>query len=88
MKTDLIADAEEHIGEEGRKASIEVGAGTLLIVIRGMILAHSFPVGITQRPVAFNQDMKAITPCDTYSVDYLFNWFKWATPTILTRIFR
>jgi type I restriction enzyme M protein len=35
MKTDLIADAEEHISEEGRKASIEVGAGTLLIVIRG-----------------------------------------------------
>ena len=86
MKTDLIADAEEHISEEGRKASIEVGAGALLIVIRGMILAHSFPVGITQRPVAFNQDMKAITPCDTYSVDYLFNWFKWSTPVILARI--
>jgi hypothetical protein len=30
--------------------------------------------------------MKALTPYDTYSVDYLFNWFKWATPTILARI--
>jgi type I restriction enzyme, S subunit len=51
-----------------------------------MILAHSFPVAITKRPVAFNQDMKAIIPCDTYSVDYLFDWFKWATPAILARI--
>jgi type I restriction enzyme M protein len=86
MKTDFIADAEEHISEEGRKASIEVGAGALLIVVRGMILTHSLPVGITQRSMSFNQDMKALTPYDTYSVDYLFNWFKWATLTLLARI--
>lgn len=86
MKADLIIDSEEHISDEGREASVEVGAGALLIVIRGMILAHSFPVGITARPVAFNQDMKAITPCDAYMAEYTFNWFKWATPAILGRI--
>lgn len=86
MKAELIVDSEEHISDEGREASVEVGAGALLIVIRGMILAHSFPVGITARPVAFNQDMKAITPCDAYMVEYIFNWFKWATPAILGRV--
>ncbi len=86
MKTELIVDSEEHISREGRDASVEVGAGALLIVVRGMILAHSFPVGITARPVAFNQDMKAITPCDAFLPEYIFNWFRWATPTILGRI--
>ena len=47
---------------------------------------YSFPVSITQRPVAFNQDRKAIAPCDIYSADYFFNWFKWAMPAILARI--
>ncbi|MGH7503935.1 MAG: restriction endonuclease subunit S [Longimicrobiales bacterium] len=33
----------------------------VLIVVRGMILAHSFPVAITAVPVTINQDMKALT---------------------------
>lgn len=32
----------------------------VLVVVRGMILAHSFPVGITKVPVTINQDMKAL----------------------------
>lgn len=32
------------------------------MVVRGMILAHSFPVAVTLVPVTINQDMKAITP--------------------------
>ena len=36
--------------------------GTVFIVIRGMILAHTFPVGVSRTEVAFNQDVKAIVP--------------------------
>jgi restriction endonuclease S subunit len=86
MKSPVINDAEEHLSEAGRKESVIVSSGCLLLVIRGMILAHSFPLGITQREVAFNQDMKALAPYESHSVDYLFNWFKWATPAILSRI--
>ena len=32
----------------------------VLIVVRGMILAHSFPVAVTTIPVTINQDMKAL----------------------------
>lgn len=44
------------------------------MVVRGMILAHSFPVAITDRDVTINQDMKALVPpkeiC-TYLLMYL-----------------
>lgn len=86
MKTDLISSSEERVSEKGREASVTVDAGALLIVVRGMILAHSFPIAITRRPVAFNQDIKALAPSKEFSVEYLFNWFKWATPAILGRI--
>jgi len=86
MKHPHINGSEEHLSDAGRKESTEVASGSLLIVIRGMILAHSFPVGITQQSVAFNQDMKALVPSDIFSVKYLFHWFKWATPRILARI--
>ena len=36
--------------------------GTVFIVIRGMILAHTFPVGVSTTEVAFNQDVKATVP--------------------------
>src|SRR5690625_4201006 len=35
-----------------------VPADTVLFVVRGMSLANEFRVGITQRPVTFNQDLK------------------------------
>jgi len=86
MKQPAISDSEEHLSAAGRKESTEVGSGALLIVIRGMILAHSFPVAITQRDVAFNQDMKALVPTEAFSAKYLFHWFKCATPKVLGRI--
>ncbi|WP_319824425.1 restriction endonuclease subunit S [Thalassovita sp.] len=62
MKVDYIRDAIDKITEEaiaGSSAKL-IEAGSLLVVVRGMILAHSFPVAITEVPVAVNQDMKAI----------------------------
>ena len=39
-----------------------VQPGTILMVVRGMSLVHSFPVAIVDKPVAFNQDLKAFVP--------------------------
>ncbi len=36
--------------------------GTILVVVRGMILAHSFPVAELMVPATINQDMKALEP--------------------------
>lgn len=35
---------------------------SVLFVVRGMILAHTFPVEINTKPTTINQDMKALTP--------------------------
>lgn len=51
---DTIADAA--LRETGLKLLSPLA---VLIVVRGMILAHSFPVAVTRVPVTINQDMKA-----------------------------
>jgi len=64
MKRLEIADSEEHISEKVFADSKlkRVPQHSVLVVVRGMILAHSFPVAITMREVAINQDMKALVP--------------------------
>ena len=47
---------------------------TVFIVIRGMILAHTFPVGVSTTEVAFNQDVKAIVPKQGLMGRYLAYW--------------
>ena len=48
--------------------------GTVFIVIRGMILVHTFPVGVSTTEVAFNQDVKAIVPKQGLMGRYLAYW--------------
>jgi len=62
MKRDEIADAEDHLTELALSASTLqiVAPGAVLIVVRGMILMHSFPTAVTIAPVTINQDMKAL----------------------------
>lgn len=62
MKRRFIQSSEDMITE---LALAETGLKLLeppvvLIVVRGMILAHTFPVAITSVPVTINQDMKAL----------------------------
>jgi len=60
------------------------GAGTgsrvvqkdsVFIVVRGMILAHTFPVCLAIAPMAFNQDVKALVPGSLASGEFLAHWF-------------
>lgn len=64
MKVDLIADSIDHVSEQALdQTNLSVVApGSILFVVRGMILAHSFPVAVTEAPVTINQDLKALTP--------------------------
>jgi type I restriction enzyme S subunit len=78
MKRSEIADAEDHVSElalsQGSLRLIERDA--VLIVVRGMILAHSFPTAITTARVTINQDMKAVR-CRTSLVPrYLRDFFR------------
>jgi len=73
MKLDDLFDTEDHVS----RAAIEDGvaetvpAGTVLVVARGMILAHSFPVATVRSPMAINQDLKALKSRDTLASEFL-----------------
>ncbi len=62
MKAEIVYDAEDHITEYAieHSATRLIQTGAVLIVVRSGILRHSIPVAINVRPVALNQDMKAL----------------------------
>lgn len=73
MKVLHIADAQDHISPtavEGSSVRL-IPPGSLLMVVRGMILARTFPVALTTREVTINQDMKALLPFEPNTKDYL-----------------
>jgi len=64
MKVDQIFDAQDHVTELAltETSLSRIANGSLLVVVRGMILVHSLPVALTRVEVAINQDMKSLTP--------------------------
>lgn len=77
MKQDVISDSEEKLTDTALNGRITIlPSESILIVVRGMILAHTFPVAVTGRKVTFNQDMKGIIPNSEFSAGFVFHWFK------------
>jgi type I restriction enzyme S subunit len=64
MKKDVLYDSIDHISEEAllNSSTKLVPEGSILFVIRGMILNHTLPVALTKKEMAINQDMKALVP--------------------------
>jgi type I restriction enzyme S subunit len=79
MKTRDIYDAIDHISENAIKESSAklLDSESVLIVTRGMILAHTVPVAVLRVPAAINQDMKCLVPETGLLPDYL-SWALWA----------
>lgn len=76
MKRDVIDSSLETLTNEAIKSG---GARLLprhavLVVVRGMILAHSVPVGVAEVPVTINQDMKGLVAGERVCPGFL-----WAT---------
>ena len=74
MKVARMFDAEDHISDEalhGSSLSL-IPENSLLIVVRGMILAHSFPVALSMRELTINQDMKALVCSKLMQPAYLY----------------
>jgi len=62
MKRQRIKDVPDHVSVDAlRDYPLHLlRVHSVLVVVRGMILAHSFPVALTDAPVTINQDMKAL----------------------------
>lgn len=90
MKVERIHDTADHITEDALAGSSArmVPAGSLLMVVRGMILAHSFPAAIAGVPVSMNQDMKALVPFLPELAPYLLLVTKGLRQSILALVRR
>ncbi len=64
MKPEEITDAEDHVSAAAfEESNLNLfPKDTVLIVVRGMILAHTVPIRLCRVPAAINQDMKALLP--------------------------
>lgn len=90
MKRDYISDAKLRITPEaitGSSVKI-IPRRSIIFVVRGMILAHSFPVALTLEEVAVNQDMKALTLTRPEMAEFLLRVLKGLKPEMLQRVQR
>ena len=77
MKVARLRDAVDHVTPLALGNGTRlVQPGTILMVVRGMSLAHSFPVAIVESPVSFNQDLKAFVPHARISAEYVLRWLE------------
>jgi type I restriction enzyme S subunit len=73
MKCREIFNSIDHISEDATSNSPAkiLPPGAVLIVVRGMILAHTVPSAVLRVPAAINQDIKALIPLDGLTSEYL-----------------
>ncbi|WP_309672752.1 hypothetical protein [Gemmatimonas sp.] len=75
MKRSRLWDTIDHLSAKAlSNGTRQVPPSTLLLVVRGMILAHTFPVARAEVPLAFNQDIKALIPREDVDSDFLLWW--------------
>jgi len=68
-----LRDSSLRLTQEGiEQGSRLVSANTILAVVRGMSLAKEFRLAIASKPVAFNQDLKALSCEEDVRPEYLF----------------
>ncbi len=80
----LVRSSDEMVTELGaRNGTRIVGTGTILFVVRGMSLKSEFRLGFTQRPVTFNQDLKALVPSSDFIPPFVAHYLKFREPDIL-----
>jgi type I restriction enzyme S subunit len=90
MKSLLISDAQDHISEAAiESCSVRrIPPGSLLMVVRGMILSRAFPVAVASREVTINQDMKSLQPYEQEITEFLLLVLRALEPAVLARIER
>ncbi|MCB1803092.1 MAG: restriction endonuclease subunit S, partial [Gammaproteobacteria bacterium] len=88
MKADSLSDAADHISKQAieNSATRLVPAGSILAVARSGVLAHSFPVTIIEKPMAFNQDIKALVPNRELVIpEFLFYFLRYRENEVVSR---
>ncbi len=85
MKHSRLSNAIDHVTQKALGNGTRIApANSLLLVVRGMILAHTFPVARAETAVAFNQDIKALVLRDEVNSDFLLWWLTANEPLLLS----
>ncbi len=71
LKSMHIGASIDTLSASGRDAASLVPRGTLLILVRGMTLFKSIPIGIASRELAINQDLKGLITNKNVSPEFL-----------------
>lgn len=72
LKRPALDDAIDHVSAAGVEAGSRLAPeGAVLLLVRGMGLANDLPVAVINRPMAFNQDVKALVSRGAYSGKFL-----------------
>ena len=71
LKTLNLHDSQDHLTKLGATGTALAPAGSVLVLVRGMTLLKDLPIGVTARPMAFNQDIKALYSTDGLRPYYL-----------------
>ena len=78
LKARYLKDTEDKLTEKGWELATVAPKGATLVVVRGMILAHTLPVVRCEQDIAFNQDLRALIAGDQLEPNYLLLWTEWA----------
>ena len=77
MKVARINDTVDHVTNLAiGNGTRVIPTGTVLMVVRGMILARAFPVAIAAKPLAFNQDVRALVTREGVESSYVLYWLQ------------
>ncbi len=87
LKSPYLNDAIDHVSPEGAEAGSRIAPkGSVLLLVRGMGLVKDLPVAVITRPMAFNQDIKALIPRGDYSGEFLRSAVYAGKERLLSRI--
>lgn len=76
LKVGKISDSKIKITQKGLEIGSRLAAvGDILLLVRGSGLFNDIPIGIVEKPVAFNQDVKAIeVNCEIIAPYFFYYW--------------
>lgn len=88
MKSPRLVDTTTHVSELVFRSTPlrKLPVGTVVLVVRGMILAHTVPIATLGVDAAINQDLKALLPRDDVDPSFLASMLRAQHSTILTQV--
>jgi len=87
MKTGRLYESDRTITDAGLEHGSRLAQpGAVLLLVRGSELHKRIPIGIAVRPVAFNQDVKALLPRAGIESSFLYYWLSGNANLLLQKV--